>query len=69
LPTAYGSLRLEALYGPIFAVMPGDRLVGVNTFDGRARFTFTSERATIHPPTADQLIQGAMDRLSAVMQP
>jgi hypothetical protein len=67
-PASYGARRLEALRGPIFAAMPGDRIVGVTTFDGRMRLMFICREATMDPPMADQVIDEAMDRLAVAMR-
>jgi hypothetical protein len=66
-PTSYGPLRLEALHGPLFAATPGDKVIGVTTFDGRMNLTFISREATIAPSVADQAIDEGMDRLAAMI--
>jgi hypothetical protein len=43
IPSHYGSLTLESIYGPIINISrPGHRVLGVATFEGRMYFSFTS---------------------------
>jgi hypothetical protein len=64
IPEAYGALQLESIYGPIFpASTPGHRILGVNTFAGRMRFTYTS-----CDPEVPRLLQRAREILTAMLQ-
>jgi hypothetical protein len=43
VPEQYGALRLESIYAPIFpATGPEHRILGVSTFAGQMRFTFST---------------------------
>lgn len=43
IPAEYGALRLESIYAPIFpATGPEHRILGVSTFAGQMRFTFST---------------------------
>jgi hypothetical protein len=39
LGTSFGSVRLEAIWGPTFSAINGERVIGVNTQDGVLRMT------------------------------
>ena len=63
IPAQYGQLHLESIYGPTMNVyMPAHRILGVNTFDGRMRCTFTSR-----DPQAPQLVRRAREILAAMI--
>jgi hypothetical protein len=63
LPKAYGPLRLESIYAPTFnGSQPGHRILGVTTFAGRMRCTFTS-----CDPEAPGLAREARKRLAAAV--
>jgi NRPS condensation-like uncharacterized protein len=43
IPAQYGNLRLESIYAPIFPATGSEhRILGVSTFGGQMRFTFSS---------------------------
>jgi hypothetical protein len=45
IPADYGNLRLESIYGPVFpATGPDHVILGVSTFAGRMRCTYSSRR-------------------------
>jgi len=51
IPAEYGELRLESIYGPTFpATGPEHLILGVSTFDGRMRFTYSSRRPDAEGP-------------------
>jgi hypothetical protein len=53
IPEQYGSLYLESIYGPTMNVsVPTHRILGVTTFGGRMRCTFTSR-----DPEASHLVK------------
>jgi hypothetical protein len=63
LPVAYGPLRLESVFAPTFnASQPGHRILGVTTFAGRMRCTFTS-----CDPKTPELAREARARLTALI--
>jgi len=66
-PTTYGPLQLEALHGPVFAAAPGDRIVGVMTFDGRMSLMFICREATMELSVVDQIIAESIERLAGAM--
>jgi hypothetical protein len=63
LPTTYGSLELESLYGPTFSAMAGEKIVGVNTMGGRMFFTLIYRDTTLTAPIGEQIRQQVMHRL------
>ena len=62
IPTTYGPLQLESLYGPTFSAM-GDRIVGVNTTGGRIFFTFIYQETIMDAATGARVREIAMRRL------
>lgn len=65
IPAHYGPFYLESIYGPTLNVSwPGHRILGVNTFSGRMRCTFTSR-----DPEAPQILQRARELLTSMVQP
>jgi hypothetical protein len=54
LPESFGELTLESIYGPIFpATGPKHLILGISTFGGQLRCTFSS-RAADAPPAFDR---------------
>ena len=66
-PTQYGALRLETLFGPAFAAMPRDKIVGVTTFDGCMNLMFICRESTLEASVVDQVIEEAMDLLTSAI--
>jgi hypothetical protein len=63
IPANYGELSLESVYGPTMNIsMPQHRILGVNTFAGRMRCTFTSR-----DPRAQGLVQRAREILAEMI--
>jgi hypothetical protein len=64
IPAQYGALRLESVFGPTFnASQPGHRILGVTTFGGRMRSTYTSR-----DPEAPALARRAGENLAAMLR-
>lgn len=51
IPTTYGSLKLEALYGPLFYSDVEEKMIGVITVGGRLSFLFASNTSVIDDPS------------------
>jgi NRPS condensation-like uncharacterized protein len=63
IPTQYGQLHLESIYAPTMNVsLPNHRILGVTTFGGRMRCTFTSR-----DPEAPQIVQRAREIMAAMV--
>jgi hypothetical protein len=63
IPAQYGPLLLESVWGPTFnASQPGHRILGVTTFGGRMRCTYTSR-----DPEAPALARRAGENLAAML--
>lgn len=64
IPAQYGSLQLESVYAPTFnASQAGHRVLGVSTFNGQLRATFTS-----CDPAAPGLLQRASQFLCEMIR-
>ena len=62
IPEQYGDLTLESIYAPTMNVSgPTHRIVGVTTFGGRMRCTFTSR-----DPAAPKLVRRSLEILAAM---
>lgn len=63
IPVQYGTLRLESIYAPIMNVShPGHRILGVTTFRGAMRCTFTSR-----DPNALSILRRARQLLDSLL--
>lgn len=63
IPTHYGKLQLESIYAPTMGPSnPEHRILGVTTFNGRMRCTFTS-----CDPQAQQIIKRANEILTGML--
>ncbi len=63
LPNQYGNLTLESIYAPTMNVdVPHHRILGVTTFDGRMRCTFTSR-----DPSAPELVRRSREILAEMV--
>jgi hypothetical protein len=50
IPASYGELHLESVYGPIFpATGPKHLILGISTFDGQMRCTYSSRGPDVPP--------------------
>jgi hypothetical protein len=63
IPTTYGALKLESLYGPITLGSGRSRGVGVNTTGGRMFFIFLCRRDAMPRSVLEQFRESAMSRL------
>ncbi len=64
IPEQYGSLYLESIYGPTMNVTaPTQRILGVTTFGGRMRCTFTSR-----DPEAPYLVKRSREIIAAMSE-
>jgi hypothetical protein len=62
IPADYGELRLESIYGPVFPATGPDHLIlGVSTFGGRMRCTYSSRR-----PGAEALLARGRELLGSM---
>ena len=61
IPTAYGSLKLEAVYGPLFYSDVEEKMIGVITVGGRQSFLFASNESVVE--NASGFTQSAMRHL------
>jgi hypothetical protein len=65
LPAEYGPLHLESVYAPTFnASLPEHRILGVTTFGGQMRCTFTTR-----DPGGPQIVRRARELMAAMIQP
>ena len=60
LPTRYGSLQLEALFGPILGGDPEDVVLGVLTIGGRMHLGLSFTDLKMDAAQATQIIATAM---------
>jgi hypothetical protein len=67
LPTDYGSLHLEAVYGPMVLLKEGECVCGVSTIGGKAFFTLTYRNLLMSLQTAEQLIQQMTQHLKTAL--
>ena len=58
IPTSYGPLKLEAVYGPLFYSDVEEKMVGVITVGGQLSFLHASNEAVVGDAT--QLQESAM---------
>ena len=68
IPTTYGSLKLEVLYGPLFYSDVEEKMIGTITLGGRLSFLFVSKASVVDDPaslrdTAMEHLKQAMGRL------
>jgi len=62
IPAEYGELRLESIFGPVFPATGPDHLIlGVSTFGGRMRCTYSSRR-----PDAGELMARGRELLGTM---
>lgn len=61
IPTAYGSLKLEAVYGPLFYSDVEEKMIGVITVGGRQSFLFACNESVVDD--ASGLRESAMRHL------
>jgi hypothetical protein len=63
IPAQYGQLHLESIYAPTMNVFQSThRILGVTTFGGRMRCTFTSR-----DPEAPQIVRRAGEIMAAMV--
>ncbi len=67
IPTTYGSLTLESLYGPTFSASGNNRVLGVNTTGGRLFFTFICRRAAMPNSAVQKVRDLAMSQLQETL--
>jgi len=63
LPTEYGGLRLEAVYGPVVYSDVNEKVVGVTTVGGRLTFVLTCNRDTVGENAAKSIRDLTTSRL------
>lgn len=61
IPTTYGSLKLEEVYGPLFYSDVEEKMIGVITVEGRQSFLFASNESVVD--NASGLRESAMRHL------
>ena len=64
IPTAYGPLRLEAVYGPSFYSDVEEKMVGVITVGGRMSFMLIHNESHISSETARRIRDAVMSYLA-----
>lgn len=64
IPQQFGSLYLEAIYGPIVQSSENIKIVGVATLGGKMFFTFTFSESVLSRSQAERIKAGAMQRIS-----
>lgn len=62
IPTTYGPLKLQSIYGPTFSAV-WDNIVCVNTVGGQLRLTFVFREELMEPSTGEHIKSLAMRRL------
>jgi len=63
-PVQYGSMRLEALFGPILGGDPEDVVLGVVTLEGKMDLSLSFTDLKLSPSQAEQIIAIAMRELA-----
>jgi len=66
IPTAYGSLKLEAVYGPLFYSDIEEKMIGIITVGGRLSFLFASNESVVD--NAPGLRESAMRYLEEAIE-
>ena len=66
IPTAYGSLKLEAVYGPLFYSDIEEKMIGVITVGGRLSFLLASNKSVVND--APDLRESAMRHLEEAIR-
>jgi hypothetical protein len=62
-PTQYGSLQVDALFGPILGGDPEDVVLGVLTFGGKMHLSLSFADLKMNVPQAEKIIEAAMQCL------
>jgi hypothetical protein len=62
-PGEYGSVILEELYGPVFSAVNGEKVIAVNTFNGRMFFTFIFDRSLFPTEKAKTIMKRGIGML------
>jgi hypothetical protein len=60
-PVLYGSLQLDALFGPILGGDPEDIVLGVITIGDRMHFNLSFTDLKMNPSQAEQIKESAMN--------
>jgi len=68
-PQNFGSLRLEAIFGPATNALRGEQILGTNALTGRLAFTFTTHEAVLDRATALCILNEAVAWLSQATGP
>lgn len=63
-PLQYGSLKLEALYGPVLSGIPEEIVLGVITIGGKMHFTMSYTDLKLNASQAEQISATAMEQLA-----
>jgi len=63
-PVRYGSLQLEALFGPILGGDPEDIVLGVTTIGGKMHFSLSCTDLKMNTSQAEQVVESAMNWLA-----
>ncbi|AFZ22397.1 putative polyketide synthase component [Cylindrospermum stagnale PCC 7417] len=64
IPQQFGSLSLEAIYGPIVQSSENIKIVSVATLGGKIFFTFTFSESVLSRSLAEKIKAGAMQRIA-----
>ena len=64
LPAQYGSLKLEAFYGPAMGCNPEEVVLGAVTVGDKAHFAMTFTDLTLTAPQAEEIKAKAMEWLA-----
>ena len=59
VPTRYGALHLDALYGPVINGFEGERGLGAITYDGVMRLVYAFREAALVPEEAARIPERA----------
>jgi hypothetical protein len=63
IPTHYGALRLEAVYGPMVLALPTETLLGVTSVNDCIFFAWLGRESTLNPDIAVQVQAGMLRQL------
>ncbi len=64
----YGRYEIEKVYGPIFSAIREERVISVNTHQGRMFFTFIYDRKCFNHTTANNIIQRAQKMFDDIIK-
>jgi hypothetical protein len=68
IPQEYGSLSLEAIYGPIVQSSENAKIVGVITLGDKMFLTLTFSESVLPRSHAEKIKAGAMDKIRAALE-